>query len=123
MSPSSIPRDACFAWLDGIAVAATVCDRQGTCLYLNDHAARLFAKDGGRALVGKSLLDCHPEPARALFATQLATPAPNTYTIEKSGMRKIIHQLPWFQDGVFSGVVELSFELPAALPHFVRAPA
>jgi transcriptional regulator with PAS, ATPase and Fis domain len=123
MTSPSTTNPACFAWLDGIAVAATVCDRQGMCLYLNDQAARLFAKDGGRSLVGKSLLDCHPEPARALFAAQLATPAPNTYTIEKGGKRKMINQLPWFQDGVFSGVVELSFELPASVPHFVRAPA
>ncbi len=111
-----------LAWLDGIAVAATACDRQGTCIYLNQHAARQFAKDGGRDLVGKSLLDCHPEPARARFAAQLASPSPNTYTIEKQGVRKLIHQIPWFQEGELAGVVELSFELPAALPHFVRDP-
>jgi transcriptional regulator with PAS, ATPase and Fis domain len=109
-----------FAWLDGIAVAATVCDRQGVCVYMNEHAARQFAKDGGRALVGKSLLPCHPEPARARFAEQLRTPKPNTYTIEKNGVRKIIHQIPWHEEGAFAGVVELSFELSAELPHFVR---
>ncbi len=112
--------DTSFAWLDGIAVAATVCDRDGGCLYMNEHAVRVFAKDGGRALIGKSLLDCHPEAARARFAAQLAAPAPNTYTIEKHGVRKVIHQVPWFKDGTFAGVVELSFALPAELPHFVR---
>jgi transcriptional regulator with PAS, ATPase and Fis domain len=119
---STPPADASttFAWLDGIAVAATVCDRQGICLYLNAHAARMFAKDGGRALIGRSLLDCHPEPARLRFAAQLASPSPNSYTIEKHGVRKLIHQVPWFADGAFAGVVELSFELPETLPHFVR---
>jgi PAS domain-containing protein len=111
---------ATFAWLDGIAVAATVCDRQGICLYMNAHAARMFAKDGGRALIGRNLLDCHPEPARQRFAAQLASPSPNSYTVEKHGVRKLIHQLPWFADGAFAGMVELSFELPATLPHFVR---
>jgi PAS domain-containing protein len=111
---------ASFSWLDGIAVAATVCDRDGVCLYMNDHAAQQFAKDGGRGLIGKSLLDCHPEPARTRFAAQLAGPAPSTYTIEKRGTRKLIHQVPWFRDGAFAGVVELSFVLPDALPHFVR---
>jgi hypothetical protein len=82
----------------------------------------VFAKDGGRALVGKNLLDCHPEPARLRFAARLASATPNTYTIEKKGVRKLIHQVPWYRDGVFSGVVELSFELPATLPHFVRDP-
>ena len=109
-----------FTWLDGVAVAATVCDRQGVCLYMNEHAASLFAKWGGKDLVGKNLLDCHDEPARSRFVAQLSAPAPNTYTIEKNGTRKIIHQVPWFAEGTFAGVVELSFELPAELPHFVR---
>jgi transcriptional regulator with PAS, ATPase and Fis domain len=109
-----------LSWLDGIAVAATVCDRAGVCLYMNEHAAQMFAKDGGRALVGKSLLDCHPEPGRTRFLAQLATPTPNTYTIEKHGVRKLIHQVPWFQAGVFAGVVELSFVVLADPPHFVR---
>jgi hypothetical protein len=37
-------------------------------------------------------------------------------------VRKLIHQIPWYKDGVFSGVVELSFVLPETLPHFVRDP-
>ena len=116
------PKDetAALAWMDGIEVAATVCDCQGICLYMNERAAQVFAKDGGRALIGKNLLDCHPQSARAHFAAQLATPAPNSYTIEKAGIRKLIHQIPWYRDGVFSGVVELSLVLPETLPHFVR---
>jgi transcriptional regulator with PAS, ATPase and Fis domain len=109
-----------FAWLEGVEVAATVCDREGICVYMNEHAARQFAKDGGRDLVGKSLLDCHPEPARTRFAAQLATPTTHTYTIEKEGKWKLIHQLPWWKDGRFSGVVELGFAIPADLPHVLR---
>jgi transcriptional regulator with PAS, ATPase and Fis domain len=116
--PASAPDS--LAWLDGIAVAATVCDQEGRCLYMNEQAAKTFAKAGGRALVGTNLLDCHDEPARSRFAAQLASPAPNTYTIEKNGVRKLIHQIPWYADGAFAGVVELSFELPPELPHFVR---
>jgi len=122
MTFSSNDEAATFAWLDGIDVAATVCDRQGVCLYMNQRASEVFAKDGGRALVGRSLLDCHPESARSRFAAQLATPTPNSYTIEKGKIRKLIHQIPWYKDGVFSGVVELSFALPEPLPHFVRDP-
>jgi PAS domain-containing protein len=134
MIPSPDDSTAPFAWLDGIEVAATVCDRQGVCLYLNERAAQVFAKDGGRALIGRNLLDCHPETARARFAAQLAAPAPNSYTIESrerkepaqgsflqtTGVRKLIHQIPWYKDGVFSGVVELSLVLPESLPHFIR---
>jgi transcriptional regulator with PAS, ATPase and Fis domain len=118
-SPSPELHDR-FAWLDGVAVAATVCDRQGVCLYLNRHAAELFAKAGGRALVGTNLLACHDEPARSRFAAQLESPTRNTYTVEKNGVRKMVHQIPWYTEGTFAGVVELSFELPAEVPHFVR---
>jgi PAS domain-containing protein len=121
LSPND--KTSTFAWLDGIEVAATVCNCEGVCLYMNERAAQIFAKDGGRALIGRNLIDCHPEPARSRFAAQLATPAPNSYTIEKSGIRKLIHQIPWYKDGVFSGVVELSLVLPESLPHFVRDPA
>jgi len=123
MPTASTDYNSPFAWLDGIEVAATVCDRQGVCVYVNERAAQVFAKDGGRALVGRNLLDCHPEPARLRFAAQLATPAPSSYTIEKAGVRKLIHQVPWYRDGVFAGVVELSLLLPETLPHFVRDPS
>ena len=112
--------DAGLAWLDGIAVAATVCDRQGICIFMNAEASRLFESQGGCALVGKSLLDCHGESSRARFAAQLQTPTSNTYTVEKNGMRRIIHQIPWYRNGDFAGVVEMSFPLPHTLPHFVR---
>jgi len=118
MTDGSVASD--FAWLEGMAVAATVCDRDGICRYMNEQAARQFAKDGGRALVGKSLLDCHPEPARSHFRAQLATPSTNTYTIEKHGKWKLIQQLPWWRDGEFSGVIELGLEIPSVLPHFIR---
>jgi hypothetical protein len=94
MTSPSATGQGFFAWLDGVAVAATVCNRQGVCLYLNDHAARTFAKAGGRDLLGQNLLDCHDEPARSRFAAQLNSPTPNTYTIEREGRRKIIHHVP-----------------------------
>ena len=33
-------------------------------LEMNDRAAEVFAADGGRQLIGRNILDCHPEPAR-----------------------------------------------------------
>ena len=35
-------------------------------------------------------------------------------------VRKLIYQAPWYRDGVHAGLVELSLELPADMPHFVR---
>jgi len=107
-------------WTDEFPGAVTVCDRNGVILEMNDRSAKAFEADGGRALVGQNLLDCHPEPARSKTADLLANPRVNAYTIEKRGVRKLIYQAPWFRDGVAQGLVELSLEIPEAMPHFVR---
>jgi hypothetical protein len=55
-----------------------------------------------------------------MLKKMLAEPMPNSYTIEKNGIRKMIHQTPWMEDGEFRGVVEISFEIPLDMPHFKR---
>jgi len=107
-------------WLNGGDVAITVCDRQGIIIYMNEQARRTFAADGGKALVGKSLMDCHPETARQKIRAIMETGASNSYTIEKNGVKKLIHQAPWFQDGEMGGLAEFSMVIPVSLPHFVR---
>jgi PAS domain-containing protein len=109
-------------WVETAGVAVTVCDAAGTIIGMNERAARVFAKDGGRALVGTSVLACHPQPARAKLEALLREGRANTYTIERRGRRTLIHQTPWFRDGVFAGLVEISFPLPETVPHFVRDP-
>ena len=32
---------------------------------MNEQAAKAYATQGGKALIGTNLLDCHPEPARS----------------------------------------------------------
>jgi hypothetical protein len=50
----------------------------------------------------------------------LAAREKNVYTIEKNGVKKLIFQSPWYKDGKYAGLVELSLEIPFELPHFVR---
>ena len=107
-------------WTDGFLGAITVCDRDGIVVYMNERSKAVFAKSGGGDLVGKSLVDCHPEPSRSLLMKMLAEPFANSYTIEKNGIRKMIHQTPWMEDGEFKGVVEMSFEIPMEMPHLIR---
>lgn len=107
-------------WTDGFIGAITVCDREGIVVYMNERSKKIFADDGGESLIGQSLIACHPEPARTKLLEMLAEPKPNSYTIEKRGIRKMIHQTPWMQDGEFKGVVEMSFEIPMDLPHHKR---
>lgn len=98
----------------------TVCDKEGLILEMNDRAAQTFADDGGYNLIGKNLLDCHPEPARTKLKELLDNRQTNVYTIEKNGVKKLIYQAPWYKNGVYGGLVELSLEIPFEMPHFVR---
>ena len=107
-------------WTDGFLGAITVCDCEGIVVYMNHRSKQQFAKTEEGDLLGKSLIDCHPEPARTMLKKMLAEPSPNSYTIEKNGIRKMIHQTPWMEDGEFKGVVEISFEIPMDMPHFKR---
>lgn len=111
-----------FDWAMEFAGAVTVCDRAGITLYMNEKSARTFEKDGGRNLIGNSLIDCHPEPARSRLLELLETGQTNAYTIEKNGVHKLIYQAPWYENGEIGGLVELSLEIPADMPHFVRIP-
>ena len=47
------------------------------------------AADGGAALVGRNLLDCHPEPSRSQVGEMLRAGRKNCYTIEKQGVKKM----------------------------------
>jgi len=109
-------------WVKGFAGAVTVCDKDGRILEMNEQACLVFAKSGGADLVGASLLECHPEPARGKLDKMLENPSVNAYTIEKNGMKKLIYQAPWYDNGQFGGFVEVSLPLPDNMPHFVRKP-
>jgi PAS domain-containing protein len=109
------------AWIKEFPAAVTVCDPDGVILEMNDKAAKTFEKDGGYGLVGLNMLDCHPEPARSKTERLLAARQKNVYTIEKNGIKKVIYQSPWFQNGAYAGFVELSLEIPFEMEHFIRA--
>ncbi len=108
------------AWVEELPAAITVTGADGTILEMNARSRETFAKDGGGALVGRSVFDCHPEPARTKTRRLYEDRRPNHSPIRKNGVRKIVHQLPWYRDGVFAGVVEIVFPIPDDLPHFDR---
>lgn len=103
-----------------LPMAVTVCDREGIVLYMNQKSIATFAKDGGADLIGKSLLDCHSESSRKKLLQLIESQSTNTYTVEKNGIRKLIHQTPWFEGGELKGLIEFSFEISAEMPHFIR---
>ena len=112
-----------FNYIEETDFAVTVCDTEGTILYMNQKSRRTFLKPGAEDLIGKNVLDCHPEPARTLLKNLLEHPRPNSYTIEKNGIKKLIDQTPWYKNGKYKGFMELSMEIPFQMPHKVRTPA
>jgi HAD superfamily hydrolase (TIGR01509 family) len=109
------------AWVETLPAAVTVTDAEGTILAMNELACEVFAEDGGAALIGRSVFDCHPEPARTKTVELYRQREPNHYTITtRQGKRKIIHQMPWRRGGEFAGFVEISIVIPEELPHFDR---
>jgi PAS domain S-box-containing protein len=108
------------AWVDEFPVAVTVSDAEGRILEMNGKSEEVFASDGGAALVGRNVLDCHPEPSRTKLAGMMKDRRANVYTIQKNGRKKLIYQAPWFKDGAYAGFVELALEVPWDIPHFNR---
>jgi len=108
-------------WVDEFPGAVTVCDLKGVILEMNNCAAENFKKSGGAVLIGTNLLDCHPEHVRPMIETLFQTQKCNVYTIEKNGQKKLIYQAPWYEESVCQGYVELSLEIPAQMPHYVRS--
>ncbi len=103
-----------------INVAVTVCDKEGKIIGMNDKSRKTFLKPGAPELLGKNVLDCHPEPARSKLARMLQNQETNAYTIEKNGVKKLIYQTPWYENGEYKGFMELSMEIPEELKHYVR---
>jgi len=109
------------AWIKSFPGAVIVCDREGVILELNDKAIQNLAGDGGEKLIGTNLMDCHSEESRRKLVDMIDQERGNVYTIEKNGVKKFIYQTPWYADGVFSGLVEISLEIPFDMPHFIRS--
>jgi transcriptional regulator with PAS, ATPase and Fis domain len=107
-------------WVKEFDASITVCDKDGIILEMNDKAIKTFEKSGGEKLIGSNLFDCHPEPSKTKLKNIIKEEKSNIYTIEKNGVKKMIIQKPWYKEGVYSGFIEMSVEIPLETPHFVR---
>lgn len=109
-------------YFENADVAVTICGKDGTVLDMNAKSKRTFIKPGEPEIIGKNVLDCHPEPARSLLADMLENPRTNVYTVEKEGVKKLIFQTPWYDGDEYAGFMELSMVLPEVIPNRVRKP-
>ncbi len=109
-----------YEWVEEFPGEILVCDRQGILLEMNAEAEELFKAEGGTALLGTNVLDCHPEPSRTKLIDMLKNQISNAYTNHENSQKRFFFQAPWTKDGIFAGFVEISFEVPEAIPHFIR---
>jgi len=107
-------------WFEELPCSVMVCDRKYKILYMNDKAVKDHAEDGGRALVGTDLMECHPPDAQVKLREVLASGRPNVYTTEEKRKKKLVYQCQWKKGGRVRGVVQLVMELPRDMPHHVR---
>ena len=107
-------------WALGLNCAITVCDLEGKILYMNEKAQKTFSKWGGENLIGQNLFSCHKQSSAEKIKHLMANNETNLYTIEKLGVKKLIYQAPWYVEKKVAGMTEISIELPAEMPHFVR---
>lgn len=111
---------ASYPWANSFPGAITVCDTDGIILEMNDRSVESYREEGGAKLIGTNVLDCHPESARNELKEMLDTQRPYVYTITKHGKQELIYQTPWYQNGVYTGFLEMVIELPDNMPHFNR---
>ena len=118
----SIGKENVIDWAKNVSFAVTICDCKGFIIYANEKSQSVFAKHG--PLIGRNLKDCHPHKAWEMINLLLDTEKSNSYTIEKKGVKKIIHQTPWYENEgdnkKLGGLVEISIEIPFEMQNFIR---
>lgn len=102
-------------------IAVTICDKEGKIIEMNGQSREVNLKPG-QDLIGKNVLDCHPEPARSLLEHLMTHEEKHVYTITKGSRKKLIYQIPWYQEGDYAGFIELSMIIPEEMPHYIRKP-
>lgn len=106
-------------YFDEADIAVTICDKEGRIIEMNQQSREVNLKPG-QELIGHQVLDCHPEPARSLLKRMMDNEEKHVYTIDKKGKKKLIYQIPWYENGEYMGFIELSMVIPSEMPHYVR---
>lgn len=107
-------------WFKEFPGAIMVSSADGTITGMNDACAANYASSGGYDLLGEDAIACHKGPSLDKVKELYESQSLNVYTIQKNGKRKFIYQSPYFVDGKFAGLIEMSLPIPDEIPHHNR---
>ena len=113
---NSKPLIDCTLWANELPLAITVADINDTIIYMNERSKLAYPN----SKAGDRLAGCHKQISMDKMETFKKKDVSNTYTVQRHGIRKFIHQTPWYQDGLVAGLVEFSIEIPADMLHIDR---
>ncbi len=99
--------------LDRLSITAYVVDAQLKLIYINQTAAKRHKQAG--VLIGQNILTCHKREASREKIREMADEfargrrEPYNYSFKKGG--KVVHKviLPYYDEGVFAGLIELMY--------------
>jgi transcriptional regulator with PAS, ATPase and Fis domain len=98
-------------WIEEFPGMISVCDTEGKILVMNKKIADYFTSSGGKELVGTSLFDCHGPASGAQVRQLLANKKLDVYVAEENGTLELAIHAPWYKDGIFAGLVEITVPL------------
>lgn len=103
-------------YFGSIDAAITISDNNNCIVYMNQMSRNTFPD----VKVGDSLNNCHKQSSIDTIKKMQSENTSNTYTIEKNGIHKLIHQTPYLINGKQQGLIEFSIVLPDNMPHKTR---
>ena len=84
------------SWQEEFPAAITVTNAEGIIIEMNRKSAGTFASNGGKDLIGKNVLDCHPGIAQEKIQQIAQNKKANIYTIQKGRDKEINLSIPVF---------------------------
>lgn len=98
-------------WVEEFPGMVSVCDADGKILVLNNKIAEYFSSMGGKELIGTNLFDCHGKDSGEEIHQLMANKEANVYIAEENGQQELVIHSPWFTEGEFAGLVEITLPL------------
>jgi len=107
-------------WVKEFPGGIVISDAQGIIVDMNDVDEQAFADLGGRKLIGTHLIDCHNDYSNHIIQEMIDMKRNNIYTVEKQGEKELVVQTPWYKNGEYAGLIEITLPLSGDIPHIKR---